>query len=62
MTDTVDSHEFLALIRDYLYSAARDWPDSNSRQVDKLDAKRSRLETRFNLSRNEIIDRISAIA
>jgi hypothetical protein len=50
------------LIRDNLYSAARDWPDSNSRQVDKLDAKRSRLETRFNLSRNEIIDRISAIA
>ncbi len=62
MTDTVKSRESLMLIRDYLRSASKYWPDSNPRQVDKLDVKLSQLETRFNLSRNEIIDRISAFA
>jgi hypothetical protein len=59
--NTVEARESLDLIRNYLHSPDKYWPDSNPRQVDKLDARLCGLETRSRLSRNEIIDRILAL-
>lgn len=58
MIDSIEARESLALIRDYLTSAAKFWPRNNPRQVDKLDARLSRHESRTGLNRAAVIDQI----
>ena len=62
MIDSIDVRESTALIRDYLTSAAKFWPKGNQRQVDKLDARLSRHESRTDLNRAGVIDQILTLA